>query len=146
MTKLLLLCLIFLFSISALALKRTPLYSCQLNRSITLMIILKERNNLPDVVLQKRHFLEESAQDVITLIKPQVINSENVFIVISDMGKDGYVFIRIQKQKVEDLVNKNEKIIYYNGALDINLHGTNEGLNAISTHGNLMYTFCSRLN
>ena len=133
-----------LFSLSVFAkVERLPRFSCQLNRSISLIIAIERRDNFRDsIVLQTQYFQEKTPLDVVLLQSPQIIDHGHTFIVVSDQGKSGYALIRIQESIADEYDPKN---VTYEGVLDINLYAYDNHLQTISTQGNLKKTFCKRI-
>jgi hypothetical protein len=134
-----------LFSLCSFArVERQPRFSCQLNRSVSLIIAIEKRQSHYDsIILQTQYFQEKNPQDVVLLQAPQIIDYGHTFIVVSDQGKSGYALIRIQ-ESIED--ENDPKNVSYEGVFDINLYEYDKSLKTINTQGTLRKTFCRRMD
>ena len=107
--------------VSLFASEASQKYSCQINRSLSLIITIEK--DYSSILLQTKYYGEEKLRDVAVLHYPHVIDHGHTFIAVSDNGKSGYALIRIQELARDP---KDMKNIEYEGNLDINLYAYDE--------------------
>jgi hypothetical protein len=114
-----------------------PKYECIINRSISMRISFSHMGiaRPVNVILEKKHFMDEGTDHIAILGNVEVIEYGNVFMIFSNMGKSGYAMIRVEDNGEETL----------KGQMDINLFSVDGSTDLINTHGKLFETFCYKL-